>query len=372
MPRSPRTTTLYLTEAAKSSIARPRQLLSPASEKLFLDAGHAYNRSMRPKGTPAELERRRRRAVELVEQGESPTVVARILGVLSTSVHRWRRLAQKPHGLDARPATGHPPRLTDDQLPQLEQLLLEGAKSHGWPNQLWTADRVACLIRQRFGIDYHPEHVRKILKRRLGWTSQKPKRKARERNDKEVERWKADELPRILREAWKRQAHVVFLDESGFHLTPSVRRTLAPRGQTPVLEFSPVEGRPGLYFDLLPVNRTVHAEEVVAFLKELRRQLRGPFTVVWDRHVIHNKSRLTRAYLAEHPEIVVEDFPGYMPDLNPDEWVWGWTKYGRLSNLAAWHSDELWDRIVEALIELKFQPKLLNAFIKDAGIPVAA
>jgi transposase len=342
---------------------------------------------MRPKGTSAELERRRRRAVELVEQGESPTVVARILGVLPTSVHRWRRLAQKPHGLDARPATGHAPRLTDDQLPQLEHLLLEGAKTHGWPNQLWTADRVARLIRQHFDIDYHPEHVRKILKQRLGWTSQKPKRKARERNDKEVERWKADELPRILREAFKRQAHVVFLDESGFQLTPSVRRTLAPRGQTPVLEcwdrrdrisaiscitVSPVQGRPGLYFDLLPVNRTVHAEEVVAFLTQLRRQLRGPFTVVWDRHVIHNKSRVTRAYLAEHPEIVVEDFPGYMPDLNPDEWVWSWTKYGRLSNLAAWHSDELWDRIVEALIELKFQPELLNAFIKDAGIPVAA
>ena len=342
---------------------------------------------MRPKGTSAELERRRRRAVELVEQGESPTVVARILGVLSTSVHRWRRLAQNPHGLDARPATGHAPRLTDGQLPQLEQLLLEGAKTHGWPNQLWTADRVARLIRQRFGIDYHPEHVRKILKRRLGWTSQKPKRQARERNDKEVERWKGDELPRILRQAWQRQAHVVFLDESGFQLTPSVRRTLAPRGRTPVLScwdrrdrisaiscitLSPVQGRPGLYFDLLPVNRTVHAEEVVAFLTHLRLQLRGPFTVVWDRHGIHNKSRVTRAYLAEHPEIVVEDFPGYMPDLNPDEWVGGWTKYGRLSNLAAWHSDELWDRIVEALIELKFQPELLNAFVKDAGVPVAA
>ncbi len=100
---------------------------------------------------------------------------------------------------------------------------------------MWTADRVARLIQQRFGVSFHPEHVRKILKRRLAWTSQKPKRKARERNDKEVERCKADELPRILRQAFKRQAHVVFLDESGFQLTPSVRRTFAPRGQTPVL-----------------------------------------------------------------------------------------------------------------------------------------
>jgi transposase len=342
---------------------------------------------MRPKGTSAELERRRRRAVELVERGESPTTVARILGVRATSLHRWRRLARQPHGLEARPNAGHAPRLSDDQLLVLERLLLEGAKAHGWPNQLWTADRVARLIRERLGVTHHPEHVRKILKQRLGWTSQKPKRKARERDDQEVERWKADELPRILREAWKRRAHVAFLDESGFMLTPSVRRTLAPRGQTPVLEawdrrdrisaiscitLSPWRGRPGLYFELLPVNRTVHAEEVVAFLKALRRQLRGPFTVVWDRHGIHRKAKAVQAFLAEHPEVVAEDFPGYMPDLNPDESVWGRTKYGRLSNLAAMHAAELGDHIVEALVELKFQPRLLQAFLRYAGIPVAA
>jgi transposase len=342
---------------------------------------------MRPQGTPAELERRRRRAVELVEQGESPTTVARILGVHITSVHRWRRMARKPHGLDAQPVPGRPPRLTNYHLRKLERLLLQGAKKHGWPNQLWTADRVARLIRQRLGVTFHPEHVRKILKQRLGWTSQKPQRKARERDDKEVERWLDDELPRILREAYRRQAHVVFLDESGFFLTPTVRRSLAPRGQTPILEcsdrrdrisaiscitLSPLLGRPGLYFELLPVNKTVHGEEVVAFLKQLRRELGGPFTVVWDRSQIHSRSKAVKAWLAKHAEVVVEDIPGYAPTLNPDEWVWSWTKYGRLSNLAAWDADELWDQMIMALIDLKFQPRILNAFLAAAGVPVAA
>jgi transposase len=341
---------------------------------------------MRPTGTSAELERRRRRAVELVEQGESPTVVARILGVRTASVHRWRRMARQPHGLDAKPTPGRPRRLSDYHLRKLERLLRQGAKKHGWPNQLWTADRVARLIRERFGISLHPEHVRKVLKRRLGWTSQKPRRKARERDDKEVERWLGDELPRILREAFRRKAHVVFLDESGFQLTPSVRRTLAPRGQTPVLDcwdrrdrisviscitLSPVAGRPGLYFELLPLNETAHGGEVVAFLAALRRQLRGPFTVVWDRSNIHSKAKVVKAWLTEHPE-VVEDFPGYAPELNPDEWVWSWTKYGRLSNLAAWDADELWDHIVMELIDLKFQPRMLNAFLEEAGLPMAA
>jgi transposase len=342
---------------------------------------------MRPKGTAAELERRRRHAVQLVEQGESPSVVARILGVRPASIHRWRRMAQKPHGLDARPIPGPTPRLSDYHLRKLERLLRQGAKKHGWPNDLWTADRVARLLRERLGIAFHPEHVRKILKRRLGWTSQKPRRKARERDDKEVSRWLGDELPRILREAFRRRAYIVFLDESGFFLTPSVRRTLAPRGKTPVLccwdrrdrisalsciTLSPMRGRPGLYFELLPVNRSVHGQEVVAFLRQLRRRLRGPFTVVWDKSNIHSKSRVVQAWLAHHPEVVVEDFPGYAPELNPDEWVWSWSKYGRLSNLAAWDADELWDHMVMALTDLKFQPNMLKAFIKEAGLPVAA
>src|SRR3981189_183805 len=117
----------------------------------------------RPIGTAAELERRRRRAVLLVDQGESPSAVARILGVHETSVHRWRRLARTPIGLDPKPQPGPTPRLSVAQLRQLEQLLLEGAKHHGWPNQLWTADRVAILIQRHFGVNHHPEHVRKIL-----------------------------------------------------------------------------------------------------------------------------------------------------------------------------------------------------------------
>lgn len=341
----------------------------------------------RPFGTAAELERRRRRAVELMAQGESPTTIARVLGTDRSSLYRWRAAAQAPAGLTAKPHPGPASRLSEGQWHQLERLLEQGAKAHGWPNQLWTAARVAALVRRHFGVSYHPDHLRRALRARLGWTSQKPRRKARERDDKEVERWLGDELPRILREAFRRKTHVVFLDESGFQLTPSVRRTFAPRGQTPVLHawdrrdrisaiscvsLSPLAGRPGLYFRLLPLNETVHGEDVVDFLRELGGQLRGGFTVVWDRAKIHGRSRAVKAWLAEHPEVVAEDFPGYAPDLNADEWVWGWAKYGRLSNLAAWDAEELLDHLLMALIDLKFNHAMLNAFLKEAGVPVAA
>jgi hypothetical protein len=196
-----------------------------------------------------------------------------------------------------------------------------------------------------------------------------------------VARWVGDESPRIVREAWRRKAYLVFLDESGFFLTPTERRTLAPRGKTPVLAawdrrdrwsaiscitLSPVVGRPGLYFDLLAHN--IRGENVVKFVAELHRRL-GPLTVVWDRNQIHSKSKAVKTWLAKHPEVVVEDFPGYVPDLNPDEGVWGWTKYGRLANLAANNKEELWDRVVEELVEVKLRPDLLRGFIRQTELP---
>jgi transposase len=335
----------------------------------------------RPIGTADELERRRKRAVQAVADGEARATVATVLGVHPKTVARWVRAARRPGGLDARPQPGPTPGLTDADLRTLEGLLAKGAKAHGWHNELWTAARVARLIEQEFGLAYHPEHVREILKRRLGWTSQKPRRRARERDDKEVARWADDDFRRIIREAFRRRAYVIFLDESGFHLTPTVRRTLAPRGKTPVLEawdrrdkwsaiscvtLSPVAARPGLYFDLLGHN--VRGPDVVTFLAEVHRRL-GPLTVVWDRNRIHSKAKVVKAWLAAHPDVVAEDFPGYVPDLNPDEGVWGWAKYGRLGNLAANDKDDLWDRVVEELVDLKHRPDLLRGFIRQTRLP---
>src|SRR5206468_7130508 len=134
--------------------------------------------------------------------------------------------------------------------------------------------------RRHFGVEYHPDYVLRLVRRRLGWTCHKPQRRARRRDDKEVERWKADEFPRILREAFRREAHVAFLDESGFMLMPLVRRTLARRGQRVFIRcsarhdrisaiscvtLSPHAMRVGLYFGFL-INENFHGEEVVGFL----------------------------------------------------------------------------------------------------------
>jgi transposase len=197
-------------------------------------------------------------------------------------------------------------------------------------------------------------------------------------------RWLDVEFPRILREAKQRDAHLVFLDESGFMLTPLVRRTLSLRGVTPILPCSAKRDRisaiscitlsprrylPGLYFHLLPDNVNVKAPQIVAFLKELKQSL-PRFTVIWDRSTIHRKSLLVRSFLAEHPEVVAEDFPGYVPELNPDEQVWGHTKYGRLANFAPASTQELRERVTTELRWLKHHAYFLYSFINHTNLPL--
>ena len=129
-------------------------------------------------------------------------------------------------------------------------------------------------------------------------------------------------------------AYLVFLDESGFMLIPTVRRTWAPRGQTPVLRHhyrrdkisaisavsvSPSRQRCGLYAHFHLDNIT--QVEVALFLRLLLRHLNGHIILLWDGGSIHQGPAVD-AVLARHPRLHVERFPGYAPELNPDEFVW--------------------------------------------------
>jgi transposase len=146
---------------------------------------------MRPKGTAAELERRRRRAVRLLEAGHGLTIVARMVGAAKSAVWLWRKLVRRhgPTGLVAKPTPGRPPKLTARQRAQLPRLLTRGARAHGYATDLWTTPRVAAVIRREFGVAYHPAHVSRLLAA-CGWSYQKPERRALERDERAIARWK--------------------------------------------------------------------------------------------------------------------------------------------------------------------------------------
>ena len=153
---------------------------------------------MRTKGSAEELERKRRRAVALLEQGEKPADVRRILGASQSALKLWRRIVRE-RGYDALAAKPRhvPKRLNEDQLRQLAEELQKGSVAHGWANEIWTGTRVATLIHRLFEVAYTPDHVRVLLRETLRWTRQKPERRGRERNEEDIERWRTEEFPRV-------------------------------------------------------------------------------------------------------------------------------------------------------------------------------
>src|SRR5438094_5342488 len=145
---------------------------------------------MRPKGTAVELERRRRRAMGLLESGHSLATVARMVGAAFSAVWRWREAVRR-HGAAAlapKPASGRPPKLTARQRERLPRLLARGARAHGYATELWTTKRVAAVITREFGVRYHPAHVSRLLAA-CGWSCQKPARRAVERDEAAIAHW---------------------------------------------------------------------------------------------------------------------------------------------------------------------------------------
>jgi len=117
---------------------------------------------------------------------------------------------------------------------KLAEYLKAGPIVTGFETDLWTCRRVEKLIQDKFGVEYHHCHVWKILQS-LGWTCQKLERLARERDEDAILTWRQQRWPAI-KKARRRNATIVFIDESGFMLQPVVRRTWAPRGETPILK----------------------------------------------------------------------------------------------------------------------------------------
>ena len=153
---------------------------------------------MRPKGSADVLEDRRRRALALLKRRLSLNEVARKLGCAASSVMRWRNAFRHrgPAALKVRPAPGRPPKLTARQQQRLVTALLKGAMAHGYRTELWTTARIAEVIEKTFGIQYHRDHVGRLM-HKLGWSHQKPEPRALERDEERIAQWKRRVWPRV-------------------------------------------------------------------------------------------------------------------------------------------------------------------------------
>src|SRR5215212_8817659 len=137
------------------------------------------------------LQARRQRAWELKQEGWSQRRIAQALGVTEGAVSQWMRAVRDggPDSLQGKARLGPKRRLPLEELEKLPELLRQGAEALGFRGEVWTRRRVAALLRSHFGVSYDPRHVGKLLAR-LGWTVQKPIRRARQRKEEAIEQWR--------------------------------------------------------------------------------------------------------------------------------------------------------------------------------------
>jgi transposase len=321
---------------------------------------------------------RRLRAVELKEQGWSQRQIAEVLDVAEETVSRWlaRARAGGADALRARPTPGRPPQLSSDQRRLIPEFLSHGPQAYGFRGQVWTCARVAAVIQEEFGVRYHKDHVRRLLKA-LHWTPQMPIRRAVQRDEAAIARWRQETWPQLRRRARREHKMLVLTDESGFYLLPGLVRTYAPEARTPILREKVTRDHLSAMGAMTPEGKvytlvrqeSLNGLHTIEFLMHLRRVASPRLLVIWDSSPIHRRQEVLEFVAGTEGRIWVVPLPAYAPDLNPwDEGGWHHLKQVEMRNLVCRDLEELHEQFHLAVGRLRHKPHLVRSFFAQAGL----
>jgi hypothetical protein len=186
------------------------------------------------------------------------------------------------------------------------------------------------------------------------------------------------------KKARRQGAHIALIDESGLLMAPLVRRTWAPRGQTPDLDqcgtrqkvsvaaalwLSPRRERLGLYFQTLP-DGSFDNWSVAAFLEAMLQELAGRFVVVWDGGTMHRGDPIRQLTSHFADRLSLEDLPPWAPTLNPVDTLWGWRKYDQLCNFAPRDALQLNERVIAELTAIREDQTFLRNLYHGSELPI--
>jgi transposase len=323
---------------------------------------------------------RRLRALHLKQQGWYQRDIADALGVSEETVSRWLARARDggPEALWARPAPGHPPKLSPAQKRLIPEFLWHGPESYGFRGEVWTCARVARVIEEEFGIHYHKDHVGRLLKE-LRWTPQVPITRAIQRDEEAIGRWRDEVWPELQRRARRERRVLVFVDEAGFYLLPGVVRTYAPEGLTPVIREKLTRDHLSVMGGMTPRGKvytlarqeSLNGLHSVEFLTHLLRVAGKRLLVIWDGSPIHRRTAVKEFASRTRGKVWLEALPGYAPDLNPwDEGGWQHLKHVEMRNLVCLDLEELHQEFHLAVGRLRQKPHLVQSFFAQAGLRI--
>lgn len=329
---------------------------------------------------PSGLEWRRFRAWQLNKQGWSRHDIAQALGVCPESVSRWFARAREGgvNALRTHPSSGRPPKLSASQKRQIPEFLWHGAEAYGFRGEVWTCARIAQVIAEEFGVSYHKDHVGRLLQE-LHWTPQVPIRRAIQRDEKAIRRWRNEVWPELQRRAHRERRVLVFEDESGFYLLPGLVRTYAPEAHTPVIHEKQTRDHLSVMGGMTPTGKvftlarqeSLNGMHSIEFLTHLRRVAGERLLVIWDGSPIHRRAEVQEYVAGTRGKVWVEALPGYAPDLNPwDEGGWHHLKDVEMRNLVCRDLEELHQECYLAVGRLRQKPHLVRACFAQAELKI--
>jgi transposase len=198
---------------------------------------------------------RRLRAWYLFQHGWTERAIAEALGASFGAVSQWLTSARNEgrQALLSRPRGMHA-KLTEEQKRLIPDFPWHGPEAYGFRGAVWTCPRVVEVLARELGVTYHRDHVSRLLKE-LGWTPQIPITRAIQRDEAAIAHWRTQVWPDLRRRAATERRTLVFVDESGFYLLPSVVRTYGPRGQTPVVDKKLTRDHLSVMAGLTPVGK---------------------------------------------------------------------------------------------------------------------
>lgn len=323
------------------------------------------------------LEEMRRMAVKSVLNGESMHSVAERMEVHYQTVWKWvnRYRLEGDAGLASTIAPGPTPILSESQVKILRRTIIgKNPQQLNFGVALWTLAVIGQLIEVRFGVVIHATTVSRIL-HRLGLTPQRPVRREFQRDDQACVEWMTNTFPSIVREAQRKQAVLLFLDEAGVHEDHPVGTTWGAQGQTPVVRVTGTRRRINVISAISPRGRLwfrcfhgkLNAPLYVEFLKGLLHDITKRLVIIHDRHPAHIAAETRRFILANKSRLSVHDLPAYAPDLNPDEHVWSYVKGAFRHNPLT--ADESLDEAVHSLMrEIKRRPSFVRSFFEHPAV----